>query len=265
MTRWVGNHGVAGAQRWTPKLLGTGLKLWLDADDESTMTLSSGDISEWRDKSGNANHATQTTSTRRPNRETGVQNSRAVVRFNGTSEWFSTPFTMRDRTSFATVLAFKSDISNGTWRLLSEQWLPDNSKFFIHPYTASNTAYGVVFSWDGGVNSGNAVGTVTTAHISAFVRESGSTNKLFRTGTEQSSRSANSTTSSLQSGSQLTIGSVYDGTNIAHFYDGDLYEVLIYDGSLSTADRQKLEGYLAHKWGVTADLPSGHPYKNYAP
>jgi len=26
-------------------------------------------------------------------------------------------------------------------------------------------------------------------------------------------------------------------------------------------DRQKLEGYLARKWGLTDKLPNGHPYK----
>ena len=30
-------------------------------------------------------------------------------------------------------------------------------------------------------------------------------------------------------------------------------------------DLIKAEGYLAHKWGLTASLPSGHAYKNNAP
>jgi hypothetical protein len=34
---------------------------------------------------------------------------------------------------------------------------------------------------------------------------------------------------------------------------------------LSTTDRQKLEGYLAHKWGLAANLPADHPYKSAAP
>jgi hypothetical protein len=42
-------------------------------------------------------------------------------------------------------------------------------------------------------------------------------------------------------------------------------EGMIFDAALSEADRQKVEGYLAHKWGQTALLPSGHPYKAVAP
>ena len=30
-------------------------------------------------------------------------------------------------------------------------------------------------------------------------------------------------------------------------------------------DRQQLEGYLAWKWGLEANLPVDHPYKNAAP
>jgi len=31
------------------------------------------------------------------------------------------------------------------------------------------------------------------------------------------------------------------------------------------ATRQKMEGYLAHKWGTTDKLPSSHPYKFVTP
>jgi Immunoglobulin domain/PA14 domain len=42
-------------------------------------------------------------------------------------------------------------------------------------------------------------------------------------------------------------------------------EFIVINGTVSTADRQKLEGYLAHKWGMTANLPAIHPYKSVAP
>ena len=40
---------------------------------------------------------------------------------------------------------------------------------------------------------------------------------------------------------------------------------IVIGNSLSTNDRQRVEGYLAHKWGLTALLPAGHPYKSAAP
>ena len=31
--------------------------------------------------------------------------------------------------------------------------------------------------------------------------------------------------------------------------------------ALSSTNREKLEGYLAHKWGLTGSLSNDHPYK----
>ena len=42
-------------------------------------------------------------------------------------------------------------------------------------------------------------------------------------------------------------------------------EVLVYRDGIGPADVQKIEGYLAHKWGVTYKLISGHPYTASAP
>jgi hypothetical protein len=50
------------------------------------------------------------------------------------------------------------------------------------------------------------------------------------------------------------------GTN-AIYFTGQLAEAILIPGFLFDDVRQKTEGYLAHKWGLTASLPSGHPYK----
>ena len=36
-------------------------------------------------------------------------------------------------------------------------------------------------------------------------------------------------------------------------------------GGTNISDFEKAEGYLAHKWGLTGNLPSDHPFKNVAP
>jgi hypothetical protein len=56
-------------------------------------------------------------------------------------------------------------------------------------------------------------------------------------------------------------------TGVQEFW-GDVGEIFITHSLLATSDRQKLEGYLAHKWqgaGASNELPSGHPYKNVLP
>ena len=47
--------------------------------------------------------------------------------------------------------------------------------------------------------------------------------------------------------------------------DGLICEVLVYDSALPNADRQVIEGYLAHKWNLQESLPIGHPFKAIAP
>jgi hypothetical protein len=44
--------------------------------------------------------------------------------------------------------------------------------------------------------------------------------------------------------------------------DGNLCEAIV---SRDTSNRVKIEGYLAHKWGIANSLPSNHAYKYYAP
>ena len=47
--------------------------------------------------------------------------------------------------------------------------------------------------------------------------------------------------------------------------NGFYYEIAYYNSALSTTDRQRMEGYLAWKWGLQANLPAGHPHKSAAP
>ncbi len=47
--------------------------------------------------------------------------------------------------------------------------------------------------------------------------------------------------------------------------DCEIAEIIIATGALSEGDRENLEGYLAHKWGLEANLIAGHTYKTSAP
>jgi hypothetical protein len=64
---------------WTPADL-TGLALWLDADDSSTITLNGSTVSQWDDKSGNDRHATQATAVSQPAyNATGLNGKPALI------------------------------------------------------------------------------------------------------------------------------------------------------------------------------------------
>ena len=48
-------------------------------------------------------------------------------------------------------------------------------------------------------------------------------------------------------------------------FGGDLGELLIFTRQLTSSEEQKVEGYLAHKWGATDSLNADHTYKSVAP
>ncbi len=50
------------------------------------------------------------------------------------------------------------------------------------------------------------------------------------------------------------------------FLRGNICEIIaISNNTLGTSDRQKIEGYLAWKWGLQGSLPADHPYKAAKP
>ena len=42
-------------------------------------------------------------------------------------------------------------------------------------------------------------------------------------------------------------------------------EFIVYNEVVAGLDREIMEGYLAHKWGIASSLPTGHLYKSSAP
>ena len=46
---------------------------------------------------------------------------------------------------------------------------------------------------------------------------------------------------------------------------GNVFEVVQYNSDIGQTSRQQVEGYLAWKWGLQANLPANHPYKNASP
>ena len=82
------------------------------------------------------------------------------------------------------------------------------------------------------------------------------------------------TVTAYQNGSQLSLSSIPAGTPsevgsivlVGGREDGGLgingyiFETIVFNSAVSTTNRQKLEGYLAWKWGFNSSLPVNHPY-----
>lgn len=77
--------------------------------------------------------------------------------------------------------------------------------------------------------------------------------------------SSPATIGSLNTGTTRIRLGASNGTSAANFYNGIVRHCLIGTGTLSTANRQRLEGWLAWDSNLTSVLPSSHPYKLVRP
>ncbi len=112
--------GSGGAPAFAPTDI-SGLQLWLDAADTATITQSGGSVSQWNDKSGNANHATQGTGAYQPVTNSKTINSRNVIDFDGTDDRlnFNSTWINGSQYTVFTVFSASACVGNSSIRCLS--------------------------------------------------------------------------------------------------------------------------------------------------
>ena len=242
---------------WSPEFLSSGLlSAWYKAD---SLSLSDGaGVGSWSDSSGNGNTVAQLTSGRQPTFQTNELNSQPVLRFDGTN----------DILTDGDIAAL--DVGTGDIWMAAVFKSTDNSaaqNYFEKGATSfglRTTSAGVLQMNLGGTSNiplqsnGNwsrtAFVIVTAARVS-------STCNGFVNGTA-SNTTCTTNTGSISNSDVFDIGSRAVG---AGPMVGDIAEILVGGATLDDNQRFKIEGYLAHKYGLSANLPSDHKYKNAAP
>lgn len=230
---------------WTPASVTT--SIWLDADDSTTITANvSNDVATWADKSGSSNDFTQSTDSNKP---TLVSvNGRSALYFDGANTSMTSTSSLQDVVSsdnlFSLYLALPSSSdarglfhARGTARVQ----MRDNTQWMIGTY------------------SGGDPGIATSANILGGIQRDINGDVSYSIDGTFSANVYNDTVS-LQDGTTLKIG---ESDGIRH--TGHVGELIAFPSHLSTEDRLKLEGYLAHKWGFLDNLPSDHLYKVIPP
>jgi|688.fasta_scaffold121886_3 hypothetical protein len=267
MPRGVNKYDEARLQGrlWTPTL--SRPALWFDAADASTITVSTG-ISEWRDKSGNGRHISQSTSSFRPIYSQTVLNSLPVVVFDGSNDYltttsFPTSFTelyiyiiTKWQTTGTTVSTIQTIIDNNhTTSPLRGFVLQDRPDLTNRPLT-----FGHLPNLTAGANDNTTTGNNTWRIIGAEA-SSGVSDSFYRDG-ELIQTTTNTGAFNIQA--QLNIGAWNNG-GFVRYFNGQIAEILIMTNSQSRRVRQLHEGYLAWKWGLVSNLPASHPFKNRPP
>ena len=259
------HSGIVAYGQWTPAEIETAL--WLDAADSSTITETGGAVSVWADKSGNGRDVAQNTPRHRPVIGIELVNGLNVLSFGqlhdsgyayldggsahhsiGTGNLSVFVVARSDKGSTGNVISkADTDTSGGRWALVAEA-----GGFVTGP---NNTQ-------PGGLSD---TGLYTSFGLGLLRIDGNESQQLWNNGLLSDSAALSWGSYDLTTSKPFWVGSYNNGglTNNSHV--GVIAEVLILHSAVDDLTRQKTEGYLAHKWGLTANLPADHPYKSVAP
>ena len=99
--------------------------------------------------------------------------------------------------------------------------------------------------------------SANTTYIISVVPYSSSSLAYAINGTESFSWIYSASSTPYAGATELEVGGVS-----TVYFTGYIMEVIMYDAYFTPTQRQQVEGYLAWKWGLNANLPPTHPYKN---
>jgi len=237
----------------------TGCQLWLDGADSTTITISTG-VSQLNDKSTNSYNLTQGT--------TGLQPSYSgnLITFSS-NKYLNIPQAAINNTATYSLFLIFNPIASTNW-ILQKQYNGVSSRTMLSMtrYWQNNTGISNYLYWTSWANSGAIANSTTALSTSTLqlieVLYDGSTLTMYRNGNVLSTTSSASygignetNATNFTIGSWIADGSIMD-SGVTNFQFGEL---IFYTTSLTLAQRQQVEGYLAQKWGLQANLPAGHP------
>jgi len=232
-------------ESWTPSDIST--YSWYDASDSTTITHVAGAVSQWSDKSGNLRHATQGTGSLQPTTGTRTINGLNAMNFDPTEYLNLSSFNFMGKECYA---VFEMDA------LDDFEVLGASSNTQVSAWTQNGTVNPPRLRlWAGNIYTADTKSTSTLpinqVHMAGWLAHSPkqySVNGTWENKTDT------------PTGSACTVNAIMrnqynDGQ------DGIIGEIIVMDGVSGTEKRQKIEGYLAWKWGLVSKLPSNHPYK----
>lgn len=227
---------------WTPREISTAL--WLDAADSSTLIQEGSGISQWKDKSGNARHATQTTDALRPTLSS-IGALAALAFSSGKRFDLTTPVPITS-TQFV-IAVYTRPVSSSHSILLG---VNADGGYAFHWYT-NNLIY-VELGLTTTIRTGSA-NTATGTFIHSVLRNGSALalnlfdNVVATTGTTS------------VGGTQYTqVGA--RNVSTSDFMSGNIGELIVCD-TIDSLIHKKLTGYVANKWGLKVNLSTSNEYK----
>lgn len=248
-----------------PEILDYGnspIYIW-DASNDASITTSGGKVSEWA--SGSYVLA-QSDPALRPVQT--IVDSKKVIQFNNSYLDYVDLYGVwgMSRTSFFIVFA-KSNTSQANSRIFTQSntntgSLPTISDIDYDNIPAISNATSVGF-----YQGGTIKGTQSIAYDTFSLYELGYNASTFVTSVNGGTDTTITRTGGAGIVDQIRVGQSLNTSSA--FFNGYIAEIVVIRTlgaeDIPTIIRQKTQGYLAWKWGLVANLPSGHPYKTTPP
>ena len=229
------------------------LQLWLKADTGLLQGSTTTPVELWADQSGNGNNAGQANTTQRPLWVAGALNGRPVVRFDGTSSYFSlTNFMNGAAGGEALVVVKVSDPNGGGHPLWEMGGAPGYTSY-------SQDTYGVceAFGSTSVYNLGVQAQPMTQYHVYEVSSQNNSWS-AWTNGVLMYQTSGN--TVSWSRGITLGYGNTGNGGN--KYFAGDMAEVLVFNRGLTDSERTTVNSYLNAKYGFIPTVSIINPTNN---
>ena len=234
-----------GTFLWQPTDL-SGLHLWMDGNDDTTMTFSGSTVTQWNDKSGSGRNTTGITGT------PTFTDGEGVV-FDGSS-YFALPdgALPYGDSSYSIYCVVKKSISEPSGIISGGNTSPYQ---FLGCYIGGVDMKIYGLWWTNDIGSSGSY-TLDQLFIHEHLYQSGGQRSLFITGATSGSDTPGARN---QPNTGNILGS--SGDNMT----GTISEIVVYNVKHTTQQRQTVEGYLAWKWDLQSQLPGGHPYYGAPP
>lgn len=238
---------LAGTHNWestggVPIIL-EGCQLWLDSADSSTITESSGSVSQQDDKSSNDNDVTQGTGAQQPTTNATTENGLNVIDYDGGDDLIM-PSALHAipngaNTTFCVAKRTSEDASTDT--IIGMATTTSNDWFVIYASTAGVISFKNRITAAGAVSS---TGNTNTDFNIITCRRSGTTQGISVNGETEITNASGEDAASID---DAFIG--MSGAETLHL-DGNIAELIIFDRSLSAAEITVVNQYLSAKRGI---------------
>lgn len=287
-----------GYQGWYPNETYDNTEFFIWLDSEVNMNESSGDVTSWVDRQNSfsfsnqaGNNNTYNTGANSPSKEVTVSGFNFARFLHTNHEFLSTDYNSKMDLSgtdglcvVMLVRAHNDPIGDTDFNGANYYKAPlincgrSYQLHFLDSFSGSTYTNAIGFDNNSNtINEDNLINPPDTnwkilifngADVSGYTSETG----IYVNGTNENTTNYPPTNADISSSPNFRIGrdpdiSYSNQTQQFNYAFGsfDLAELLVFSIPLHDNEREKVEGYIAHKYNLTSLLPASHPYKTTVP